>query len=193
MYVGINLLSWYLQRSWWFVCLAVYYGIMSLMRYLLARYVRLRTLGADRRGELKGAMSCAWIMLLLDLFLSGAVLMMVYRDKGVEYRGIMIYVAALYTFWRTARAITGLVKDRHFRSPVQTAAKGISVAAALVSMLELETAMFAQFGGDMAREDRQLMIMLTGGGVSIIVTGIAVGMILRCGKELKKMRNEDDG
>ena len=77
LYVAVHLLSWYLYRSWWFVCLAVYYGILSVMRFLLARYVRIHEIGADRRGELRRAMACSMIMLLLNFFLSGAVLMMV--------------------------------------------------------------------------------------------------------------------
>ena len=32
LYAGINLWSWHLSRSWWFVVLAVYYVIMAVMR-----------------------------------------------------------------------------------------------------------------------------------------------------------------
>ena len=193
LYVGINLLSWYLYRSWWFVCLAVYYVILSVMRFLLVRYVRLNPIGADRRGELKRSLACSYIMLLLNFFLSGAVLMVVYRDKGYEYHGILIYVVALYTFYTATHAIISLFRYRYFESPVMSTAKGISMAAALVSMLNLETAMFAEFGADMAKEDQQLMIMLTGAGISVTVIAMAVHMILRCTKELKKTRYANHG
>lgn len=189
LYVAINVLSWYLYQSWWFVCLAVYYGILSLMRFLLVRYVRLNALGANRYGELKRSLTCSYIMLLLNLFLSGAVLMMVYQNRGYEYHGIMIYVMAIYTFYVTTYAIVQLVKYRSFESPVMSTAKGISLAAALVSMLNLETAMFAEFGADMAKEDQRLMIMLTGAGIAVTVVTMAVYMIWRYTKEMRNCNN----
>ena len=191
LYVGVNILSWHLYQSWWFVCLAVYYAILSVMRFLLVRYVRLNEIGANRRRELKRSLACSYIMLLLNFFLSGAVLMVVYQNKGYAYHGIMIYVMALYTFYTATHAVINLVKYRRFESPVMSAAKGISMAAALVSMLNLETAMFAEFGADMAKEDQRLMIMLTGAGISAIVIAMAVLMIVRSTKELKKMRKRN--
>ena len=193
LYVAIHILSWYLYRSWWFVCLAVYYVIMSVMRFLLVRYVRLNRLGADRRRELQRALACSYIMLLLNFFLTGAVMMVVYQNRGYEYHGILIYVMALYTFYMTIHAIIELVKNRRFESPVMATAKVISLAAALVSMLNLETAMFAEFGADMAKAHQQLMIMLTGGGIAVTVITLAVLMICRCTKEMKKMRCQEHG
>ena len=176
LYVATNVISWYLYKSWWFVCRAVYYVIMSLMRFLLVRYVRLHRIGANRYGELKRALACSYIMLLLNFFLSGAVLMMVYQNRGFAYHGILIYVMALYTFYTATHAIINLIKYRSLESPVMSAAKVISMAAALVSMLNLETAMFAEFGADMAKEDQRLMIILTGAGISITVIAMAVQM-----------------
>lgn len=193
VYVGINVLSWYLYQSWWFVCLAVYYGILSVMRFLLVRYVHRNHIGANRYGELKRALACSFIMLLLNLFLAGAVLMMLYQNKGYEYHGIMIYVMAIFTFYNATFAIIDLIKYRSFESPVMAAAKVISMAAALVSMLNLETAMFAEFGADMAKEDKQLMIMLTGAGISITVIIMAIYMIARCIRGMKKIRSNKNG
>ena len=193
LYAAINVLSWYLYQSWWFVCLAVYYGILSVMRFLLVRYVRLNNIGANRYSELKRSLICSYIMLLLNFFLSGAVLMMVYQNKGYEYHGIMIYVMAMYTFYTATHAIINLVKYRSLESPVMSTAKMISMAAALVSMLNLETAMFAEFGADMAKKDQRLMIILTGAGISITVIVMAVYMIARCTGQMKKMRCNKNG
>jgi hypothetical protein len=62
--------------------------------------------------------------------------------------------------------------------------KIIKLAAALFSMLFLETAMFAQFGGEMSLKNQQIMIMATGGGISVIVVTLAVYMIVCCTKEI---------
>ena len=119
--------------------------------------------------------------------------MVVYQNKGFEYHGIMIYVMAIYTFYITTHAIINLIKYRSLESPVMATAKVISLAAALVSMLNLETAMFAEFGTDMAKEDQQLMIILTGAGISITVIVLAVSMIVQCWGRMKEMRRNENG
>ena len=186
LYVGINIWSWYDSRSWWFVVLAVYYVIMAVMRFLLARYVRIHEIGTSLLGEWKRSKACAYILLLVNLSLSGAVLMILYQNRGYDYPGILIYVMALYTFYSTTHAIVDIVKYRALGSPVMSTAKIISLSAALVSMLNLETAMFAQFGGKMSVEDQHLFIVLTGAGVSITVVTLSVILIVKATKEIRR-------
>ena len=192
LYVGINLWSWYIIRSWWFVVLAVYYVIMSVMRFLLARYVRVRKIGTSMLGEWKRTRTCACILLLINLSLSAAVLMILYQNRGYDYPGIMIYVMAMYTFYALAHAIAELVKYRSLASPIISTAKIVSLSGALVSMLNLETAMFAQFGGDMSRESQQIFIILTGAGVSAVVVSLSVLLIVKATKAIKKERTGTD-
>lgn len=188
-YVGIHIWSWYLLRSWWFLVLAVYYGIMAVMRFLLVRYVRVQKIGTSMLGEWKRSKACAYILLLINLSLSGAVLMILYESKGYDYPGILIYVMALYTFYSTVSAIVDIVKYRKLGSPVMSTAKIVSLSAALVSMLNLETAMFAQFGGEMAPEDQRIFIILTGAGVSITVVTLSVILIVNANKEIRRIKN----
>lgn len=189
LYVGINLWSWHMLRSWWFMVLAVYYGIMAVMRFLLVRYVRLQKIGVHILKEWKRARACAGILLLVNLSLSGAVLMILYQSKGYDYPGIMIYVMALYTFYATIHAIADIVRYRKLGSPVMTTAKIVSLSGALVSMLNLETAMFAQFGGDMAPENQRLFIILTGAGVSMVIVTLSLILIVSANKEIGRLKN----
>ncbi len=185
LYVGVNLWFWHTLGSWWFMVLAAYYSVMALMRFLLVRYVRVRKIGTDVLREWKRARICAYILLLVNLSLSGAVLMILYQSKGYDYPGIMIYVMALYTFYSTIHAIVDVIKYRKLGSPVMTTAKIVSFCGALVSMLNLETAMFAQFGGQMSQQDQRLFIILTGAGVSITVVTLSVYLILRANQAMK--------
>ena len=186
LYVGLNIWSWYFIRSWWFMVLAVYYVIMAVMRFLLVRYVRINKIGASIKAEWKRARICACFLLLINLSLSGAVLMILYQSRGYDYPGMLIYVMAAYTFYSTIHAIVDIVKYRKLESPVMSTAKIVSLSAALVSMLNLETAMFAQFGKDMSTENQQIFIILTGAGVSITVVTLSVLLITRANKELKQ-------
>ena len=189
LYAAVNVLFWRTMNSYWFLVLAVYYGIMAVMRFLLVRYVRIQKIGTDIWGEWRHSRICACIMLLINLSLSGAVLMILYQSKGYDYPGIMIYVVALYTFYSTIHAVVDIVKYRKLGSPVMSTAKIVSLSGALVSMLNLETAMFAQFGKDMARENQRLFIILTGAGVSITVVTLSVLVIVRATKEIRRETN----
>ena len=189
LYVGLQGVQWYLFRSWWFVVLAAYYVILSLMRFLLVRYVHKNEPGAHVLAEWKTGRICAYILLLVNLSLSAAVLMILYQDRGYDYGSILIYVMALYTFYSTIHAIVDIIKYRKLGSPIMSTAKIVSLSAALVSMLNLETAMFSQFGGDLAPEHQRLFIILTGAGVSVIVVAMSVGLIVRATKEVRRNTN----
>ena len=189
LYVGINLWSWHMLGSYWFMVLAVYYVIMAVMRYLLVRYVRIQKIGTDILSEWKRSRICAYILLLINLSLSGAVLMILYQSKGYDYPGIMIYVMALYTFYSTIHAIVDIVKYHKLGSPVMSTAKIVSLSGALVSMLNLETAMFAQFGADMSMENQRIFIILTGAGVSITVVTLSALLIVNANKEIRRIKD----
>ncbi|MBQ4557666.1 MAG: hypothetical protein IJA60_08475 [Clostridia bacterium] len=188
-YIIVNIISFFLSRSMWFVVLAVYYSILVTMRLLIANYIRAKGIGNDRFGELRRAKLCSYILLTVNIVLSGAVLMILYRDKGSEYKGVLIYAMATYTFYITTLAIVNLVRYRKYNSPVMMITKIITLSAALVSMISLETAMFSQFGAEMAVESQRLMIMLTGAGVSITVIILSIYMIVHTNSEIRRIKN----
>lgn len=191
LYVALQGLQWHLFRSWWFVVLAVYYAILSVMRFLLLRYIRANVIGSSILLEWKRSRVCACILMLVNLCLSGAVLMILYENKGYDYPGILIYVMALYTFYSTINAIVQTVKYRKLGSPVMSTAKVIALSSALVSMLNLETAMFSQFGAEMAVESRRLMIILTGAGISIAVNAMSAVLIIKSTNVIRDYSNAE--
>jgi len=159
---------------------------MAIMRFLLVRYVRTQKIGTNILGEWKRSRICAYILLLINLSLSGAVLMILYQHRGYDYPGVMIYVMALYTFYALTMSIVDIVKYRKMGSPIMSTAKIVSLSAALVSMLNLETAMFAQFGADMAVEHQRIFIILTGAGVSITVVTLSAILIVNATKAIRR-------
>ncbi|MBP0964064.1 MAG: hypothetical protein J5999_02100 [Oscillospiraceae bacterium] len=187
VYAALNLVSGVMYSSVWFYILAFYYTVLALMRFLLVHFANRVGIGKNRFKELRRSRLCGFILLTVNLFLSCAVLMIIYRNKGYEYNGILIYVMAAYTFYITVMAIVNLVKYRRLGSPIMSMAKIINMAAALVSMLSLETAMFSQFGKDMSPEDQRIMIMLTGAGVSVIIVTMSVYSIVKNTKEIKRI------
>ncbi len=193
LYVALNVTSGIIYQSAWFYTLALYYTILAVMRFLLVRFANRVGIGKNRFKELRRSRLCGFILLTVNLFLSGAVLMIIYRNKGYEYHGILIYIMAMYTFYITIIAIINLVKYRKLGSPLMTMTKIINLAAALVSMLSLETAIFSEFGKDMPPENKQLMIMLTGAGVSVIIVTMSIFSIVKNTVEIKRIKEKDYG
>lgn len=190
LYVGVNILSGYLYRTAWFFVLASYYVVLATMRFLLLRYVNRNKLGADLLGEWKRSRACAAVLTLLNLFLTGAILMILFRDKGFRYRGMLIYAMAAYTFYITTVGILDVVRYRKKGSPVMSTAKIVVLASALVSMLTLETAMLNAFGADTDQDTKNLLITLTGAGISMTVVAMSSYMIVRSTREIEKIQKE---
>lgn len=185
LYVGMNVVLAFMNKTRWFGILAGYYLILAVMQFLLLKYAIQKGIGTERQGELRRARVCAIILLNLNFVLSGAVLMILYQNKGFKYQGILIYAMAAYTFYSTIRAVVDLIRYRKYKSPIMTTTKIITLSSALVSMLSLETAMFFQFGQDMNPASRRLMIALTGAGISMAVIGMSAYMIIKTSQELE--------
>ena len=190
LYVALNLFSGIRYRSTWFIALAFYYALLSAMRAMLARYVHRRTVGENISAEFQRYRACGIILLLMNQALVGIIVYMVTQDRGFSYPGLMIYAMAMYAFYITITAAINVVKYRKHGSPVMSAAKVVSLTAALVSMLSLETAMLSQFG-DGEQEFRRIMLAASGGIVCAIVLTMAVYMIARSTKQLKKLKNNN--
>lgn len=186
LYAGIKMFSGIFYRSVWFVTLAVYYILLAVMRASLLHFVRAHgSAGENRTAGLRRYRLCGIILLFMNIALAGMVILVVHENSGFEYPGMLIYVMAMYAFYATIMAVWNVIKFRRYGSPVMSAAKVINLTAALVSMLSLETAMLTQFG---AAEDpmfRQVMTASTGAGISILVLGMAVYMIVWSTRQLK--------
>ena len=187
LYIVMKLASGVYCRSPWFISLAAYYALLAIMRFSLLYRGR----DVDKMTELRRYRLCGAILLLMNLALGGIVRFMVWHDQGYVYPGMLIYAMAAYAFYAVTTAIINLVKFRKYRSPVLSAAKAISLVAAMVSILSLETAMLAQFGGDDDLLFRKVMTGATGGGICAIVLGMAVYMIVRSTKEIKRLSLEN--
>ena len=127
---------------------------------------------------------CGAMLIPMNFALAGVVILVLHQEGGFHYGSMLIYVMALYAFYVTISGVIGLVRTRKYKSPVLSAARVVSLAAALVSMLSLEVAMLAQFGG--GEFFRRAMIASTGGAVCFILVGMASAMIVRATKELKQ-------
>ena len=186
LYIAMKMFSGIYYRSVWFISLAFYYILLAVMRFMLLRSGKKKTGRTTALEELYRYRMCGITLLIMNLALAGIVIFMVQQNRGFDYPGLLIYLMALYSFYSVITAVINLVRFRKHGSPIMSAAKAINLVAAMVSILSLETAMVARFSSD-AEEFRRIMTGATGGGVCVIVLGMAVFMIWKCTKQIKKL------
>ena len=174
-------------KSAWFISLALYYFVLAWMRLSLIRPFSVKEGEIRKKAELKRYRICGASLLVISIALSGIVVLAVKKENGFTYPGYMIYVMAMYAFYSVIMAVINLVKYRKYGSPVLSAAKVISLITAMVSMFSLESAMLAQFADVSQTAFKKIMTACTGGVICVVVIGMAVYMMFRSTKEIRKI------
>lgn len=156
------------------------------MRFFLAHHTTRYAPGERMRTELKKYRACGIVFLVMNLALAMIIFFMVYWNRTFEHHMITAIAMAAYTFTALTIAIINVVKYRKYNSPVFSASKIISLAAALVSMLTLESTMLTTFGKEtMTDASRKWLLGATGGGISVLIVAMAIYMIAVGTKKLK--------
>ena len=180
-----------LNKSVWYGVLAGFYIIISISRLIV---VLSRKAVKNKAGSIeklsasyaKTHINCGILLIISTFALIVAVLQMVFLQRAFSYNGIMIYVAALYAFYKITIAIINLIKRRKNRDLNLEAVRNLNLVDAMVSILALQTALLNAFGGD---SDTSLFNIITGGVVCTVTLVIAIAMIRIGSAELKKMKN----
>ena len=131
--------------SWWFITFAVYYLILFIMKLSIVKDIK-NEVGKDLKEEYKKLKSIGITLLLLNLILSGMVILIIKQNQEITYAGFIIYIVAIYDFYLIISAIIDVIKYRKNHSPLLASSKCINLTVAMISMISLEVAMVSQFG-----------------------------------------------
>ena len=176
----------FVHHTFWFYSLGAYYICLAVMRFFLLLHTRKYAPGERMRNELLKYRACGWVFLIMNLALTLIVFFMLYWNRTFEHHMITAIAMAAYTFTSFTVAIVNVVRYRKYNSPVFSASKAISFAAACVSMLTLTSTMLTAFNdGSMDALTQKLMLGGTGLSVSGVVVFMAAYMIVTGTKKLK--------
>ena len=176
--------------SFWYYSLAAYYACLACLRISLFKYTGSRLAGEDMRTELIKYRICGWVFLFMNLAITLITFFMIYFGRTFIHHEITTIAIAAYTFIAVPIAIVNAVKYKKYNSPVYSAARAISLAAAAVSILTLESTMLTTFGGeDLTAKSRRLMLALTGAAVSAFIIGMAIYIIYTSTKKLRQLKD----
>ena len=175
------------HHTFWFYSLGAYYICLAIMRFFLVRHTRKYAPGERMQTELVKYRACGWIFLIMNLALALIIFFMVYFNRTFEHHMITAIAMAAYTFTAFTVAIVNVVKYRKYNSPVFSASKAISFAAACVSMLTLTSTLLTTFSdGTMGQAEQKMMLGSVGVAVSMVIVTMAIYMIVTGTKKLKQ-------
>lgn len=127
---------------------------------------------------------CGILILLMHLTMTGVVFQMI-RDHHGASPGYMIFVTALFAFYKLIDSFVRVAKDRKHTAPVNSSVRMLKLSQAFFVIFSLQVAMFHEFGDSV--ESQGLMNALTGGAVCVLVVSIGIYMIRRANREMKKI------
>lgn len=188
-YAVLQLGLGFYHHTVWYYALAVYYILLSSMRFFLLRHTRKNNAGEDRRKELLLYRFCGIMLLVMNLALAVIVTYIVLQGRVFIHHEITTIAMAAYTFTALIMAIINVVRYRKYESPVFSGAKVVSLSAALVSMITLESTMLTTFGSEGQESFRLTMLAITGLGIILFILILAIYMIVKATKKLKEEEN----
>lgn len=169
-----------MNQSAWFITMAVYYSLLGIMRYYAVNTERKTSRMEDRELIRKKQISVirtdGSLLLLLNLALSGVVLLTIAKGTAKTHSEIIVISIAAYTFYKITMAVINMVKVRKMQSPILITLRNIGVADALVSLLTLQATMLASFR-ETSSLDPNRMNGITGLAVCILIAALGVSMI----------------
>ena len=178
-------------RSAWYGTLAAYYILLSILRFTAVREAGILSGKADGEERLPAEIRfyrwCGILFIIMTAALCGTVILILDEEGGKHYPGSLIYGAALYAFYKMIMSVVNLVKVRKHRSPLLLAIRDIGYVDACVSILSLQTAMFASFGTG-EKEFSRLMNGVTGAAVCLMVLGTGIRAVWMAGKMKQKWK-----
>jgi len=172
-------------RSAWLGALAFYYIVLCAMRLVLFNHIKSRK--TDIITAYKRCCLCGYMLFGLTVALAALSFYTIHRGMVIEYPWFMIYAAAGYTFYNLTVTIISLIRYRKATNPVYTSSKALSLASGLVSLYFLQASMLNLFG-----DGGNLQIILnyaTSAAIFLFVIGMAVFMIVKHSKSIKKQQN----
>lgn len=204
-YVVLNIVMAALMSSIWYAALAAYYFALGALRYAVLFGTRKAKKNAQtERGlaaeKLRIYRNCGIALLIIEGVFMFAVAQFVLSGGGSiaelaaqnmrTYTMITMISSAAFTFYKMTLSIVNLVKVHKMTDPELWALRNINLAAALVSLLALQTTMTLFLSQPLTRE-MSVFNGIVGLVVVLIVAGLGIVMIIHANKKKKLLAAQE--
>lgn len=166
-----------ISHSAWFGSMSAYYILLSVMRIGAVKQEKQLSVIEQPKERMEKEIEVytrnSILFLVLAIVLAGMVVLLEFSTGGKNYPGFTIYAAAAYTFYKIIHSTIKLIKEGKRKSPLLMIIRKIGYIDACVSILTLQTAMFAAFATGQ-EEFVKLMNAITGMVVFLLVFGMGI-------------------
>lgn len=167
-------------RSQWFAFVGFFYIALTIARFILLREFCFEV--TSLKSQYKRYIAAGYFMFFMMICLFLMTLMVVSENYVVEYPGHSIYIAAVFSLYLIVSAVKGYNKYKKYRSPLLSGNQMISISAALLGILSLQTAflpMYSHYPDDIHKTN-----MFTGIVIFVIMITMSLYMIFHGSKVL---------
>lgn len=195
----MNLVSAVMYRSVWFGALAGYYFVLILFRGgVIGSDIKCKKKFRDdengyERSKWKIYLWSGAFLVLLEVTMAIAVTQMVLSERPTQSGMIMAISNAAYTFYKLVMSIVNLIKAKKNDNPVTQSLRNLNFADACMSMVSLTVLMIATFGEDATDTSMLFMKAAVGFAACVAIIVIASCMIIKADKNIKKLKEEENG
>lgn len=178
IYIGTNIHTALMHRSFWSSAITVYYLLFVVLRlYLLWANKR------EERAVMRCCLTVGIFLLLLTLSAGVIIAYSVVVENSVKYSGYVLLAFFVYATYALSTSVVGMKKWLNDNKPLHFAARSVTFAAALMSAFNLQYSLMVSLGLPSATVKRANAI----GGFIIFSTiaTISVALVLRSAKGLK--------
>lgn len=176
VYAVFKLIIGIVFKSIWSITFAIYYILLVIVRIIILKeeFKEKNSL----LDEFINYRRIAVILLFTIIVLIMIILVIINQKIMNVYHDWVAISASVYTFSLICIAINNLIKYRKYKSPLMFSSKVLNVITSLVSLISLEIIMIPTFGNNNI-EFFEIMVISTGGGISIVIIIISLYMIIK--------------
>lgn len=189
LFVCMKTASGLIYHSAWFLTLASYYFLLALIRSILLLYLQKPEEEDSPLMEWQRYRWVGAVLLVMNHLLTGMTGYMVTNQNAFVYPGVLLYGMAIYTAYALCSATYNLFRYRKYGAPILSAAKIVSLTAALVSFLALESASVTAFGSYFKTHHTE-WTAATGSFVCALVLFLSLYMLVHSTRKIYKIKQQ---
>ena len=174
IYIAGNLSSALNHKSIWSATITVYHSLFLILRfYLISSSCRCKN---DRHIS-RVCLRTGILLLFLDLVASIMMIYTIRQGSVIRYSGSVLLGFVIYTVYALSSSIIGMKKHSLDNQPLQFAARNMTLAAALMSVFNLQYSLLVGLGASFYIIER--IIALSGFSIFFVIILLAIRLVVK--------------
>ena len=179
VYALFQLFLGFYYRSPWFYALAVYYLLLTVMRFFLLRDLKNLTPGEALFEEWHRYRFCGTTLVVIAPVILVITQLVLWQNRSFSYSALTMLAIGIYAFGALFVTLYSFICYRRRKSPLLRAAKAVSFTTATVSLFSLETALLTAHGWGADTPHGTLALGLSGALLCLAILTLGAVMLHR--------------